>query len=107
MNATTRRATCRVPHVRRRLTRRRDTGRTGIAALTAVVLLAAAAVWWSGRADTSAPASDGSPAETADPVRAQSAIARVTGTAYDVIIDGESYRPRLEPRLPKDASDGG
>ena len=35
----------------------------------------------------------------ADPVRAQSAIDRFTSNAYDLIIEGESYRPRLKPRL--------
>jgi DNA replication protein DnaC len=37
----------------------------------------------------------------ADPLRAQSAIDRFTSNAYDLIIEGESYRPRLKPRLPK------
>jgi DNA replication protein DnaC len=39
----------------------------------------------------------------ADPVRAQSAIDRFTSNSYDLVIEGESYRPRLKPRLAKGA----
>ena len=35
----------------------------------------------------------------ADPIRAQSAIDRFTSNAYDLIVEGESYRPRLKPQL--------
>ncbi len=35
----------------------------------------------------------------ADPMRAQSAIDRLTGNAYDLVIEGESYRQRLKTRL--------
>jgi len=34
----------------------------------------------------------------ADPVRAQSAIDRFTNNSYDLVIEGESYRPRLKPK---------
>lgn len=37
----------------------------------------------------------------ADPVRAQSAIDRFTGNAYDFVIEGESYRPRQKPSRTK------
>jgi DNA replication protein DnaC len=35
----------------------------------------------------------------ADPVRAQAAIDRFTSNAYDLIVEGESYRRRLKPTL--------
>jgi len=41
----------------------------------------------------------------ADPIRAQSAIDRFTSNAYDLIIEGESYRPRLKPRLKNDPTE--
>ena len=43
----------------------------------------------------------------ADPVRAQSAIDRFTSTAYDLQIEGESYRGRLKPRRPPKAGQKG
>jgi DNA replication protein DnaC len=39
----------------------------------------------------------------ADPVRAQAAIDRFTSNAYDLVIEGESYRARLKPKLDQPA----
>lgn len=36
----------------------------------------------------------------ADPLRAQSAIDRFTSNAYDLLMEGDSYRSRLKPTLP-------
>jgi DNA replication protein DnaC len=46
---------------------------------------------------TSNPGPDEWLATFADPVRAQSAIDRFTSNAYDLLIEGESYRSRQKP----------
>ncbi|HKO10375.1 MAG TPA: hypothetical protein VJV22_00295 [Acidobacteriaceae bacterium] len=38
-------------------------------------------------------------ATSSDPVRAQSAIDRFTSKSYDLVIEGESYRQHLKPKL--------
>ena len=35
----------------------------------------------------------------ADPLRAQSAIDRFVGNSYDLVVEGESYRPRQKPKV--------
>jgi len=42
----------------------------------------------------------------ADPVRAQAAIDRFTNNAYDLVVDGESYRKRLKPQLASGSQPG-
>ncbi len=42
----------------------------------------------------------------ADPVRAQSAIDRFTSNSYDLVIEGESYRSRLKPKLGSGQEEG-
>lgn len=41
-----------------------------------------------------------------DPMRAQAAVDRFVGNAYDLVIEGDSYRPRQKPKLGKAAAKG-
>jgi DNA replication protein DnaC len=43
----------------------------------------------------------------ADPLRAQSAIDRFSSNSFDLVIEGESYRPRLKPTLNPDGGKPG
>lgn len=42
----------------------------------------------------------------ADPLRAQAAIDRFTSNAFDLVIEGESYRKRLKPQLASGSQSG-
>jgi DNA replication protein DnaC len=42
----------------------------------------------------------------ADPMRAQSIVDRLANNAYDLLVEGESYRARLKPKLKKNGKAG-